>query len=237
MRHLVRQFDGLPRFFQVLFVVFLAMPVLSWTTIGSPFDVVQNHPGTAAWVALFAYWIGPVALSAAVFFRLHTVAFFYMTECVALLGHAALEGQAANAGTGTFTRVALIACVAVLGLAFLHRDVSMPFFSARKRGFRGAGRLRVNSSLKVRTPDGRDVTAEMEDCSLIGMCLALGAPVERGDAVKVSVKLEKETYAVDAKVEWCVRDEALYRVGVSTTDVAAMAIVIKGVTLRSVPSY
>lgn len=229
----------MPRFLQVLFVVFLAMPVLSWFTVGSPMVLLANGATPLAIAAVFAYWVGPLALSGAIYFRAHTVAFVFMAECTALLAHAALAAQASTNAALSMTRIALIACIAVLGLAFVHRDVSMPFFSGKKRGFRGASRLRVNAALKLKTAAGLEIASEMEDCSLIGMSLALGAnpEVDRGDRVNVAIRLEKTTYNVDAKVEWCVRDEPFYRVGVSTTDVTLMERIIKDVTLRAVPGY
>lgn len=237
MHQALKHFDALPRSFQVLLVLFLLVPIWSTMVVGSPLATALDGRA-AGWFALVAYWIGPFALSLALARRSHLVVFAFMAECVAMLAHT-LSTDVADSAAYTVARGLMIACVAGLGLAFLSRDVAIPFIAGGKRGFRGATRLRSNSSLRLTTASGKEIAAEMEDCSLAGMAFAAAATddmphLARGDRISLEVKTERGRHVVDGRIEWCARDDLFLRVGVSTGDVETMAAVIDGVTLRAV---
>ncbi len=240
MSRAFRRIAELPRFLQVMATVFGLIPLWSAVTLGPPWDIVQDEPVLAASVLLAAYWVGPLLLCFALLRRSYAVFFVFMVECLALLGHAALDAGD-TAATETLARVILVSCVLVLGAAFLYRDVSMPFFAQKRRGWRRASRLRVNSSLRLHPGADRSITvaAEMEDCSLVGMSIAMpvegGPKLAKGDQVLIIVRIGVHSFEVHGRIEWAVRDEYLMRAGFSTPDLATMDRVIAGTTLRATP--
>lgn len=162
-----------------LLTVFLALPVLSVSAVGSPLHLYISVELWKFSLVMITYWALPVLIVYALALRHHWFLPLHLSLCVLLTAHTLLF----HTGTTSevhFARFLLVALMIYVGILFGNKNFLYPFISKDLRFWRKSVRYRVGRMVKLVGDKNQTVPALMQDASKAGMALY----VHRDDVIK-----------------------------------------------------
>lgn len=205
-----------------LTLLFSLVPFLSCILFESPAAAFDRAGLAYAAALVLAYWIAPLAISAALLFKHHWFLPFYILQCAGLILHTILaHDQAAEI---QFARVVLIGLMFYVGVLIGNRNFLYPLLTKQFRFWRRSIRFRVGRAIAVASdPKETGTPALLFDCSAGGVQLAFHVSdlpgnmrhFFKGNRFEIRVPAEQEApeMRIEMEVAWAAEADTSIRVG------------------------